>query len=102
MKRFSALIGAGCTFNVLSSAVVETDIYDANFSKHEAWIPLNGLKKTNFGVIVKAEFSYQVEKQWSINLMSSFKNTLGPINLNSAISAYPYNFGVGLGVAYQF
>lgn len=102
MKRFSALIGAGATFNVLSSAVVETDIYDANFSKHEAWIPLNGLKKTNFGVIVKAEFSYQIEKRWNINLLSSFKNTLGPINLNSAISAYPYNFGVGLGVTYQF
>jgi len=102
MKRFSALIGAGATFNVLSSAVVETDIYDANFSKHEAWIPLNGLKKTNFGVIVKAEFSYQIGKRWNINLLSSFKNTLGPINLNSAISAYPYNFGVGLGMTYQF
>ena len=102
MKRFSAIVGAGATFNVLSSAVVETDIYDANFSKHEAWIPLNGLKKTNFGLIVKAELSYQVEKRWSINLMSSFKNTLGPINLNSSISAYPYNFGVGLGMAYQF
>jgi Outer membrane protein beta-barrel domain len=102
MKRFSALIGAGATFNVLSSAVVETDIYHESFSKHEAWLPLNGLKKTNFGVIVKAEIAYQVKKQWSINLMSSFKNTLGPINLNSAVSAYPYNFGVGLGVNYQF
>ncbi len=102
MKRFTALVGAGATYNILSSAVVETDIYDASFSKHEAWLPLNGLKKTNFGIIVKTEISYQVKKQWSINLMSSFKNTLGPINLSGAVSAYPYNFGVGLGVTYQF
>jgi Outer membrane protein beta-barrel domain len=102
MKRFSALIGAGTTFNVLSSAMVETDIDDARYSKHESRIPLNGLRKTNFGLIVKAEFSYQFRNHWSINLLSSFKNTLGPINLNSAVSAYPYNIGVGLGMTYQF
>jgi Outer membrane protein beta-barrel domain len=102
VKRFSALIGVGSTFNILNSAVLETDIYDANLAKHEDDIPLKGLKKINFGMIVKAELSYQVKKQWSVNLMSSFKNTLGPINLNSAISAYPYNIGIGLGLTHQF
>ena len=101
LKRFSASIGAGATLNFLNSAVIETDEYSGSLTKHDSRIPLYGLKNFNFGLMVKAEFAYQLNRQWSINLLSSFKNALGPININSALSAYPYNIGVGLGVSYH-
>jgi hypothetical protein len=102
LKRFYASFGAGATFNMLNSAEVETDEIDANLTKHESQIPLHGLKKNNFGLIVKAEIAYQLNTKWSVNLLSSFKNALGPININSALSAYPYNIGVGLGIVHHF
>jgi Outer membrane protein beta-barrel domain len=101
MKRFSAAIGAGATLNFLNSAEIETDEHNGSLTNHDAGIPLYGLKNFNFGLMVKAEFAYQLNRQWSVNLLSSFKNALGPININSALSAYPYNIGVGLGVTCQ-
>ncbi|HET7003609.1 MAG TPA: outer membrane beta-barrel protein, partial [Puia sp.] len=48
-RRFTFLAGAGMTFNVLTHATLETDIYGANFKQNESEIPLRGLKKINFG-----------------------------------------------------
>ena len=39
----------------------------------------------------------------AVSLIPSFKNTLGPINMNSSsLAAYPYNFGIGTGIIYLF
>jgi outer membrane scaffolding protein for murein synthesis (MipA/OmpV family) len=103
MRRFSLLAGAGMTFNVLTHAALETDIYGANYKGNESEIPLKGLKKINFGMLVKAEIQYRVNKKMAISLIPSFKNTLGPINMrNSSLAAYPYNFGIGTGIIYLF
>jgi hypothetical protein len=102
-RRFIFLAGAGMTFNVLTNATLETDIYGANFKQNESEIPLRGLKKINFGLLVKAEIQYRVTSKTAVSLIPSFKNTLGPINLNnSSLQAYPYNFGIGAGIVYLF
>lgn len=102
-RRFTFLAGAGMTFNVLTHATLETDIYGANFKQNESEIPLRGLKKINFGLLVKAEIQYRVTSKMAVSLIPSFKNTLGPINMNnSSLQAYPYNFGIGAGIAYLF
>jgi hypothetical protein len=103
MHRFTLLAGAGMTFNVLTHATIETDIYGANYKQNESEIPLNGLKKINLGLLVKAEIQYRLTPHMAVSLIPSFKNTLGPINMNSSsLSAYPYNFGIGAGIVYLF
>jgi outer membrane scaffolding protein for murein synthesis (MipA/OmpV family) len=102
-RRFTFLAGAGITFNVLTHATLETVIYGANFKQNESEIPLRGLKKINFGLLVKAEIQYHVTSKMAVSLIQSFKNTLGPINMNnSSLQAYPYNFGIGAGIVYLF
>jgi len=103
MHRFTFLAGAGMTFNILTHATLETDIYGPNFKQNESEIPIRGLKKINFGLLVKAEIQYRITSNVAFSLIPSFKNTLGPINMsNSSLQAYPYNFGIGAGVVYLF
>jgi hypothetical protein len=103
MHRFTLLAGMGMTFNVLTHATLETDIYGANYKQNESEIPLRGLKKINLGLLVKAEIQYRLTSKMAASLIPSFKNTLGPINMNnSSLSAYPYNFGIGAGIVYLF
>ena len=102
-RRFTLLAGAGMTFNILTHATLETDIYGANYKQNESEIPLKGLKKINLGLLVKAEMQYRVNSKIAMSLIPSFKNTLGPINMkNSSLAAYPYNFGIGAGIIYLF
>ena len=76
---------------------------EPNFKQNESEIPLRGLKKINFGLLVKTEIQYRVTSKMAVSLIPSFKNTLGPINMNNSIlQAYPYNFGIGAGVVYLF
>ena len=101
--RFTIMAGAGMTFNFLTQATLETDIYGSNYRQSESEIPIKGLKKINTGLLVKAEVQYQLSSKISVSVMPSFKNTLGPIHMNSSsLSAYPYNFGIGAGIVYSF
>ncbi len=102
MKKFSLLIGAGVSFNILTSATVATKIYGLNYSQDESAIPMKGLKKINYGILLKAELEYHINSKLGIDLIPCFKNSLTPINIHSALSAYPYNFGIGVGLSYKF
>ena len=102
LKRFSLLIGAGVSFNILTAATVETKIYGLNYSLDESAIPMKGLKKINYGILFKAELEYHINSKIGFDLIPCFKNSLTPINIHSALSAYPYNFGIGAGLSYKF
>jgi len=102
LKRFSLLAGGGVTINMLSGASIETKTYGSGFQEKEYAISMLGLKKVNYGIIVKADLQYHVNSRIGADLIISFKNTLSPINLKSALSAYPYNLGIGLGATYHF
>jgi len=102
LKRFSLLIGTGISFNILTGATVETKIYGSNFTQDESAIPMKGLKKINYGFLLKADLEYHINSKLGIDLIPCFKNSLTPINIHSALSAYPYNFGIGAGISYRF
>jgi lipopolysaccharide assembly outer membrane protein LptD (OstA) len=102
LKRFTLLGGAGVTFNFLTDATVETKILGSPFDQHESVVTLYGLKKINYGILLKAELQYKINSDWGISLIPCFKNALSPINIHSVLSTYPYNFGIGLGVNYRF
>ena len=102
LHRFTLLAGAGVTFNILARATVESKIHVSSNNQNESIVTLYGLKKINYGILLKTELQYQFDSNWWINLIPSFNNALGPINIHSAFSTYPYNFGIGLGISHRF
>jgi Outer membrane protein beta-barrel domain len=101
LKKFSLLVGGGVSFNLLTSASIETKTYGTGYPEKEYAVNMMGLKKTNYGILVKADLQYHVNNNIGIDLIPSFRNTLSPINLRTAVSAYPYNFGIGIGLTYH-
>ena len=102
MKRFSLLVGGGVTVNMLTGASIETKTYGPGNPEKEYAVSMLGLKKVNMGIIVKADLEYHVSPAIGINLMPTFKNSVSPVSPESALTAYPYNFGIGLGFTYRF
>ena len=102
MKRFSLLIGAGASFNVLTSAEIETKTYGNGVPEKEYEVNMMGLKKINYGIMVKLDLEYRLNSKIGVNIIPCFKNTLTPINLETSVAAYPYNFGIGAGITYRF
>ena len=102
LKRFSLMIGAGISFNLLTSATLETKIYGPNLKEQETVIPIKGIRNLNYGIILKADLEYHINDRLGVNVIPSFKNSISPINIHSALSAYPYNFGIGAGLSYHF
>jgi hypothetical protein len=102
LNRFSLLIGTGVSFNMLTGSEIETKTYGHGDPEKEYVVNMMGLKKTNYGILVKADLEYHISSTLGIDLIPSFKNTLSPINLRTAVSAYPYNFGLGIGLSYRF
>ncbi len=102
LKRFSILVGVGGSFNVLTSAEIETKTFGNSNPEKEYTVNMMGLNKTNYGIILKLDVEYHVNSRVGLNLIPCFKNTLSPINLESAVTSYPYNFGIGLGVTLRF
>ncbi len=100
-KRFSLLVGAGVSFNLLTSAGIETKTYGLGYPEKEYAVNMMGLKKTNYGILVKADLQYHINSSIGIDIIPSFRNTLSPINLKTAVTAYPYNFGIGIGLTYR-
>lgn len=96
------MIGAGISFNLLTSATLETKIYGPNLKEQETVIPIKGIRNLNYGIILKADLEYHINDRLGVNVIPSFKNSISPINIHSALSAYPYNFGIGAGLSYHF
>jgi hypothetical protein len=102
LSRFTILAGAGVCFNFLTSARLESKIEGPSPNGGESVVTMYGLKKVNYGILVKGELQYPINSNWWIHLIPYFKNALSPINMHNALSTYPYNFGIGLGVSHGF
>jgi hypothetical protein len=102
IRKFTVIAGMGFTLNLLTSATLETKLQGAPYSQDEVEVKMYGLKRMNYGALVKAELQYPIYRNWSLDLVAGFKNTLTPINLHTVISTYPYNLGIGLGISHTF
>jgi hypothetical protein len=101
-KRFTFLAGAGLIGNFLTGATVTSRIEGALMPQPESIVTMYGLRKINYGLLVKAEAQYAVHAGWSLDLMITSKNALTAINTNAHYSTYPYYIGVGLGITHSF
>ena len=102
VKRLSLMTGAGFSINYLTGATLESKLKDASNNHQEYFVKMYGLKRLDYGILLKTELAYAIDPHWSINLAASFKNALTPINLHTVVSTYPYNLGVGAGIRYNF
>jgi hypothetical protein len=87
---------------MLTSAEIETKTYGNGDPEKEYSVNMMGLNKINYGLLLKFDLEYRVNSRIGLNIIPCFKNTLSPINLESAVTAYPYNFGIGAGFTYHF
>jgi hypothetical protein len=101
-RRLTFLAGAGLIGNLLTGATVTSRIEGAPTPQPESIVTLYGLRKINYGLLVKAEAQYAVRAGWSLNLMVTSKNMLTAINTNPQYSTYPYYIGLGLGIKHIF
>ncbi|MDP4131076.1 MAG: outer membrane beta-barrel protein, partial [Bacteroidota bacterium] len=102
LKKFTLLAGAGVSFNLLTSATVGTRILGSPGDQLESVVAMHGLKKVNYGVLLKAELQYDINSNWGVSLIPCFKNALSPMNIRSDLATSPYNFGIGLGISHRF
>lgn len=102
IKRLTLLAGMGVTVNFLAGATLESKLQDPIYNQNESTVSMYGLKRINCGVLLKTELQYPIYPGWSIDLVSSFKNTLTPINIHTSYSTYPFNLGIGLGISHAF
>jgi len=101
-KRFTFLAGAGIIGNFLTGATVTSRIEGGPTPQPESIVTMYGLRKINYGLLLKAEAQYAVRADWSLDLMITSKNALTAINTNANYSTYPYYLGVGLGITHSF
>src|SRR5579863_106378 len=101
-KRFTFLAGAGIIGNFLTGATVTSRIEGGPTPQPESIVTMYGLRKINYGLLLKAEAQYAVRADWSLDLMITSKNALTAINTNANYSTYPYYIGVGLGITHNF
>lgn len=102
LKRLTLMPGVGISLNSLTGATLETKLRSAYYSQQDYVVRMYGLKRLNYGVLIKAQLAYAIDPHWSIDMVASFKNALSPINLRTVVATYPYNMGVGAGITYNF
>jgi hypothetical protein len=101
-KRFSLLAGAGFSMNFLTRATMQASLASPSGTGQEKEVTQYGLRNFNYGFQLKVESRYQISQAYAIDLMITFKNSVGPVNSHTSYSTYPYNMGVGLGITRSF
>jgi Outer membrane protein beta-barrel domain len=101
-KKLTLMPGMGFSLNLLTGATLETRLRSASYVQQEYTVKMYGLKRLNYGMLLKTELAYAIDPHWSIDMVASFKNALTPINLHTVVATYPYNLGVGAGIKYSF
>ena len=98
--RIKLVAGGGASFNILTGSTIETRISETT-EKTTSTETMHGLRKTNYGLIVKAEIHYAINPNCDLAVFPAFKSVLSPINMQTPQSVSPYNFGLGLGMTFR-
>lgn len=100
--RFSVLAGAGLDVKLLTHATIETSILDAAGTNRQKLVTQYGLRKIDFGWQVRGECRYRLSRDYAATLLATFKSSVGPVNVHTPYSTYPYNLGIGVGITRTF
>lgn len=102
IRRLDVLAGAGLSANLLTHATIRTSIAGQAGADHQQQVAQYGLRKVTYGWAIKSELRYRLSRVYAASMIATFKNAVGPVNVHTAYSTYPYNFGIGVGVTRTF
>ena len=94
--------GAGLEANFITRAKLETEIQDAANRETVFINKLNGAKSFYWSFMADAELRYNINKKLSCSIRQVFRYAISAITENNIVETFPYGFGTGLGLTYQF
>jgi hypothetical protein len=101
-NRFSVIPAIGIGTNYIAGARVKTTLTNAGNTDNLSVNRLSGMHHFYLDFTAQADLQYSITKKWSINLIPSMKYAITPVTKDNVVKTFPYNFGVGAGVTYEF
>lgn len=101
-KNFSVSAGIGVAVNLLTAAKIQTEIQNISANEIVSVNRLQGMKSFYTDALANADVQYNIKGNWSVNLITTFRFALSPINKNNIVKTFPYSFGLGMGCTYKF
>ncbi|MCC6290373.1 MAG: hypothetical protein IT249_21055 [Chitinophagaceae bacterium] len=101
-KRFSIIPALGIATNYIAGARIKTTLTNAGNTDKLSVNRLSGMHHFYFDFTAQAYLQYGITKKWAINLIPSMKYAITPVTKDNVVKTFPYNFGVGAGITYEF
>jgi hypothetical protein len=99
-KKLTIMPGIGFTTNLLLGSKAQTELHKDNEQSKLTIKNIQGLAPVYFSFVTDVELHYQLNNNFSLMLLPSFKHAIVPTTSNHVVKTYPYNFGIGIGVTY--
>ena len=96
--KFDFNVMAGLSFNILTSAKLETSVENGVDNSYETIHQLQGLQKTYFSGIAGIGSSYKLTKKTAVIFAPVIRFALNSINKNAVVKSYPMSFGIAVGL----
>lgn len=96
--RLSFEPALGLMFNFILGSNIRTNLGNGQ----RQTVSLLGLKKVSVGMLVAPSVYYRITNHISFGLEPYFNYTISPINKATVVDSYPYGFGLGENIRYQF
>ena len=101
-RRFSIIPAIGIGTNYIAGARIKTTLKNAGNTDNISVNRLSGMHHFYLDFTAQTDLQYSITKKWSINLIPSMKYAITPVTKDNVVKTFPYNFGVGAGVTYEF
>ncbi len=99
-KKLTIMPGIGFTTNLLLSSKAQAELHKDNEQSKVTIKNMQGLAPVYFSFVTDVELHYQLNNNFSLMLLPSFKHAIVPNTSNHVVKTYPYNFGIGIGLTY--
>ena len=84
---------------MLAGTRIQTQLEDSLNSEALTIKRLDGARLFYVSLDANADIGYHFYRQWSLDIMPGFRYAVTPITKNNAVKAYPYSFGIAIGVS---
>lgn len=98
-NKFRLYAKGGIAMNFLLQAKAKMTIHDSDITVINH---IDGLRKTNYSVLIGAGIEYKIHERHGIFLEPFFKGAITSINSGMAVSSYPVAVGIRVGTIFNF
>ncbi len=97
-SKFKYFVTAGGSINFVRGDQVKIVVDDSYSETNEH----DGLKSTNYSLILGAGVQYNFYKSMNVFLNPTFRYSITPVNQYNPMDSYPYYIGIGAGLSIHF